>query len=134
MTTPHIPSSRPLSPIKRPERLSAQRTRSALPIPLPRLRPHALHGHGSEKLEVLYRQRAKKRLQRRGRFAERRERVDGLGELLGEERAVREGLEKRFAGRDRFGDDGDRVGGIVGRVFEEGRGEGGVQMGEFGAR
>lgn len=60
--------------------------------------------------------------------------MDGLGELLGEERAVREGLEKRFAGRDRFGDDGDRVGGIVGRVIEEGRGEGGVQMGEFGAR
>ena len=60
--------------------------------------------------------------------------MDGLGELLGEERAVREGLEKRFAGRDRFGDDGDRVGGLVGRVIEEGRGEGGVQMGEFGAR
>ena len=133
MTTPHIILPRLLSPIERSKRLSAQRARSALPITLPRLRPHTLHRHGPEKLEVLDGQRAEKRLHRRGRFAERREHVDGLGELLGDELAVREGLEKRFAGGHGLGDDGDGVGRVLGGVVEERRGNGGVQMGQFGA-
>ena len=131
MTT--APSSLPclLSPIERPKRASAQPASLRLPVLLPRLGPHALHRHGPQKLEVLDGQRAEKRLQRSRRPAQRRQQMDGLGELLRDERVGGEGLEERLAGRNGFGNHRNRVGSVFRGIFEERRGDRGGQVGQF---